>query len=179
MARAKRNSKRRRRNLTLPGVGVAGMSLALTGGASGAPAPVMDQPTRAYAPPHEIMLGEEEISDVSLATFYVFDKETRKSTRGDLQLAAACGRCGGGCGGCRCGGAGIARCGGGCVGAGIARCGGGCGGGCAVVRCGVARCAVVRCGVARCGGCGGVWWGVACSCTWSCCLQWGFCAICW
>ena len=24
---------------------------------------------------HEILLGEEEISDVSLATFYVFDKE--------------------------------------------------------------------------------------------------------
>jgi hypothetical protein len=24
---------------------------------------------------HEIFLGEEEISDVSLATFYVFDKE--------------------------------------------------------------------------------------------------------
>src|SRR5215831_2961747 len=122
MAQAKRSSKRKRRKISLPAVGLAGVSLALTGGASAAPAPVMDQSSRAYAPPHEITLGEEEISDVSLATFYVFDNENHKATRGDLQLAAACGRCGGGCGGgCRCGGgAGIARCGGGgCVGVGI------------------------------------------------------------
>src|SRR5262249_2351946 len=87
MAQAKRNSKRKRRNIALPGVGVAGMSLALTGGASGATAPVMDQPSRAYLPSHQITLGEEEMSDVSLATFYVFDQENLKSIKGELQLA--------------------------------------------------------------------------------------------
>jgi hypothetical protein len=30
---------------------------------------------------HEIFLGEEEISDVSLATFYVFDKENARPRR--------------------------------------------------------------------------------------------------
>jgi len=170
MAQAKRNSKRKRRNIALPGVGVAGMSLALTGGASGATAPVMDQPSRAYLPSHQITLGEEEMSDVSLATFYVFDQENLKSIKGELQLAR------GGCGGCgRCGGGGGCRCGG--MGAGIARCGGG--GGCAIARCGGVRCGVARCGVARCGGCGIGWIGVGCSCTWSCCLDWGFCRICW
>jgi hypothetical protein len=32
-------------------------------------------PTRNTAASHEITFGEEEIADVSLATFYVFDKE--------------------------------------------------------------------------------------------------------
>jgi hypothetical protein len=39
------------------------------------------------APSHEITLGDEEISDVSLATFYVFDKENTGSLRGMLVLA--------------------------------------------------------------------------------------------
>jgi hypothetical protein len=36
---------------------------------------VADLPTQKTAPNHEIIVGEEELSDVSLATFYVFDKE--------------------------------------------------------------------------------------------------------
>ena len=32
---------------------------------------------------HEIILGEEELSDVSLSTFYVFDKESAKSQLGE------------------------------------------------------------------------------------------------
>jgi hypothetical protein len=161
MAQPKQNSKRKRRKIVLPAVGAAGVSLALTGGASAAVAPIMDQRPQAYPPGHEVMLGEEEMSDVSLATFYVFDQENRKSIKGELQLARGCGRCGGGG---RCGGAG--RCGG------VGRCAvGRCGG---VGRCAVARCGVARCGVGRCGGCGvGV---VACSC--SCCGSWGFCRVC-
>lgn len=151
MAQAKQSSKRKRRKISLPAVGAAGVSLALTGGASAAPAPAMDQSSHAYLPGHAITLGEEEISDVSLATFYVFDQENRTSIKGELQLAARCGRCGG----ARCAGAG--RCGGRCA---VARCG--------AARCGVARCGVARCAVVRCG--------VGCSC--SCCSTWGYCRIC-
>jgi hypothetical protein len=35
----------------------------------------VDVPAQNTATHHELFLGEEEISDVSLATFYVFDKE--------------------------------------------------------------------------------------------------------
>jgi hypothetical protein len=48
---------------------------------------------------HEITLCEEEISDVSLATFYIFDNERAGTFRRGLKLAQ--GGCGcGGCGGC-------------------------------------------------------------------------------
>ena len=36
---------------------------------------------------HQLFLGEEEISDVSLATFYVFDKENAGSLKSGVQLA--------------------------------------------------------------------------------------------
>lgn len=172
MAHAKQSPKRKRRKITLPAVGAAGVSLALTGGASAASVPMMDQQPQHALPGHEILLGEEEMSDVSLATFYVFDQENRKSIRGELQLARGCGRCGGGGG--RCGGAG--RCGGGgrCA---VARCGGA--GRCGVGRCGVARCGVARCGVGRCGGCGVGWWGAGVACSCSCCDTWGFCRVCY
>ena len=49
---------------------------------------------------HEIFLGEKEISDVSLSTFYVFDKEDNATPRVGEKVAWGC-RCG--CGGCRCG----------------------------------------------------------------------------
>jgi hypothetical protein len=64
-------------------------------------------------PNHEITLGEEEIADVSLATFHLFDKEN--SSGAVQQMAWGCRGCGGcrgcrGCGGCRgcrgCGGCG-------------------------------------------------------------------------
>jgi hypothetical protein len=68
------------------------------------------------------MLSEEEIADVSLATFYVFDKEHAGTPYIGEKVAQKCGgcrRCGGcgrgcrcGCGGCGCGGCG---CGGCCV----------------------------------------------------------------
>ena len=52
---------------------------------------------------HEITLAEEEIRDVSLATFYVFDKEHAGTPRLGARLAmGACGGCAGcgSCGGC-------------------------------------------------------------------------------
>jgi hypothetical protein len=59
---------------SLPALGFAGMSLSM---ASGACASTSEASANTSPPSqkHEIFLGEEEISDVSLATFYVFDKE--------------------------------------------------------------------------------------------------------
>jgi hypothetical protein len=68
---SKRSSKNKRRSSALPAVGIAGVSLAL---ASGAPASINEATTN-IAPTsqsREMFLGEEEIYDVSLATFYVF-----------------------------------------------------------------------------------------------------------
>jgi hypothetical protein len=76
VSNAKQTSKRKHRACAVPLLGAAGLSLSL---ASGAPAategPVADIPTQNTGVSHDITLGEEEISDVSLATFYVFDKE--------------------------------------------------------------------------------------------------------
>ena len=71
----------------MPLLGAAGLSLSL---ASGAPAatemPTADMPTQNTAANHEIMLGEEEIADVSLATFYVFGKLTPEHYRREYAL---------------------------------------------------------------------------------------------
>jgi hypothetical protein len=100
------SSKRKRRMTALPVMGAAGMSLTLAGGASGATTgPVSDNPTLDLVPTPQITLGEEEISDVSLLTFYVFDKENVAKPQLGAQYAQW-GRCG--CRGCRCGGC---RCG--------------------------------------------------------------------
>jgi hypothetical protein len=157
MAQAKKAPKRKRRKLALPVMGAAGVSLALAGGASAiSKARAADILSRDTASPREITFAEEEIADVSLATFYVFDKEADGILQDNVILAQACG----GCRGCAVARCAAARCA-------VARCG--------VARCAVARCAVVRCAVARCGvgcgvGCGG------CSC--SCCLSWGSCGLC-
>ena len=110
MPRVKQASKRKRVTKSVPVLGAAGLTFSLVGGASAAVAPVNDaQPTPNYSPSHAITLGEEEIADVSLATFYVFDKESSEAAKSGVQVAW--GRCGGcracrgcrGCRGCRCG----------------------------------------------------------------------------
>lgn len=104
-------SKRTRRSKTVPALGVAGLSLSVAGGASAA-TPAADLPTQKTALNHEITLGEEELSDVSLGTFYVFDKENIGTPRVGDKLAWY-GRCGGcRCGGCRCGWRACGGCGG-------------------------------------------------------------------
>jgi hypothetical protein len=154
MLHAKQASKRKRRSKAVPVLGAAGL-LTLVGGASTqAAGPAADIPARHIDSSHELTLSEEEVSDVSLATFYVFDKETAVSP--GLQLVrggcGGCGHGGGGCGGRGCGGRG---------------CGGrGCGGG----GCGGRGCGCLR-GCVGCGGCGGCGGG-------GCCLSWGACALC-
>ena len=116
MSNAKKAPKRRRGAKVVPVLGAAGL-LSLAGGAFAATAPVADLPTQKIASDHEIILGEEELSDVSLSTFFVFDKESAKSQLGDKVAQR-------GCGGCRCGGGGRCGCGWrGCGGCGCGGCG--------------------------------------------------------
>ena len=88
----------------MPLLGAAGLSLSLASGASAATeVPAADMPTQNTAASHEITFGEEEIADVSLATFYVFDKENVGTSEPAVQLARRWRGCGGcrGCRGCR------------------------------------------------------------------------------
>ncbi|SHH21718.1 hypothetical protein SAMN05444169_6367 [Bradyrhizobium erythrophlei] len=124
MPRVKQASKRKRVTKTVPVLGAAGLTFSLVGGASAAVAPNQDQPrTPNLAPGQAITLGEEEIADVSLATFYVFDKENNEAAKSGVQVAwRGCGGCRGcrGCGGCRaCRGC---RCGVGCGGCAVGGC---------------------------------------------------------
>src|SRR5271166_6420939 len=153
MARTKQVSKRRTQRTTLSVMGAAGVSLAMAGGSS-ATAPA-DAPSKDTAPRPVVFLGEEEISDVSLATFYVFDKDYVQPSE-ILKVAAH------GCGGCRgCGGCAARGCGGcaarGCGGCAVRGCGG-----CAVRGCRGCR----GCGVRIWGGCGCVACGGGCGSCW-------------
>ncbi len=102
---------------TLGAAGLAaGFGLSLTGSAVASTLPAADVPQADNVMPatgQRFVLGDEEMADVSLATFHLFDKEG--GTAGLAQVAWGC-RCGGcrGCGwrGCRCGGCG--GCGGCC-----------------------------------------------------------------
>jgi hypothetical protein len=103
MPKVKQASKKKHVTKAVPVLGAAGLTFSLVGGASAAVAPITDVPqTPNMAPSHAITLGDEEIADVSLATFYVFDKENAGSLRGLVQEARGCG--------CRgCGGRGLQR----------------------------------------------------------------------
>jgi hypothetical protein len=94
MSRVKQISKRKRRSKAVPFLGAAGLSLSLASGASAATeSPVVDVLTQNAGAGHEITPREEEISDVSLATFYVFNKERAKAFRAGqrpLVLGQAC-----------------------------------------------------------------------------------------
>jgi len=91
MSHRKQPSKRK----LAPALGAAGLSLSLAGGVSAASAaPTADIQTQKTKLSHEITLYEEEISDVSLGTFYVFDKEKVGTSRRGLKLAQGCGGCG-------------------------------------------------------------------------------------
>jgi hypothetical protein len=102
-------------------LGAAGLGFSLAGSASASTMPTADMPqTDNNWSQQRSALDEEEMADVSLATFHLFDKENIGS--GAQQVAVivrGCGGCRGcracrGCGwrGCRCGGCG--GCGGCC-----------------------------------------------------------------
>ena len=115
MTQISRVSKRKHRNKALPVLSVAGLSVALASAASAVPAgPATDMAGLTPGEGHQITFGEEEISDVTLATFYVFDKENVVgSSEPAVELVGhghGCGGHGHGCGGC--GGHGHHGCGG-------------------------------------------------------------------
>jgi hypothetical protein len=130
----KQASKRRGRKKTVTVLGAAGV-LSLAGSASAAIiGPAADTPKEDNPSRHVITLSEEEIFDVSLATFYVYDKENAR-THLAAQSGQGCsggkGCSGGGCGGGGCGGGGCSGCGG---------CGGCAGGGCCLYIGGIPIC---------------------------------------
>jgi hypothetical protein len=146
-----------------PVLGAAGFTFALAGGASAVPTADLAQ-TPNFAPSEAFTLSEEELADVSLATFHLFDNE---SIAGGVLVAAR------GCGGCR--GCGGAR---GCA---VRGCGGcrGCGGFRGCRGCRGVGCRVGGCGGCGCGGCVSVGIGcVGCAVGWSCCASWGSCRWC-
>jgi hypothetical protein len=101
MASPKRASKRIRRSKAVPVLGAAGL-LSMAGAASASTSgPAADVTPQKVSPNHEIFLGEEEISDVNLSTFYVFDNENTATPQLGEKVAYVVGRCG--CRGCRCG----------------------------------------------------------------------------
>jgi hypothetical protein len=161
MSRVKQTSKQKRttKAAAVKVLGAAGLGLSLVSSASASTMPTAGIPQSDNTSPNQrFVLSEEEMVDVSLATFHVFDRENVGS---GVQLARGCG----GCGGCRGGGG----CGGfrGCGGGGFVGCRG-CGGGCR-----------------GCGGCGfgGFWFGgcaacAACAGGGACCGSWGACRLC-
>jgi len=163
MSQAKRASKGKRPSKAVSVLGIAGASLAASTGRSLAEIPAADIPSQNTAQFRFITLADEEISDVSLATFHLFDKEGLGAPRsGMIQLArGGCG-CGHGGGGGGCGH------GGGCGGHGFGGCGHGFGG-CRGCR---------GCGGRGCG-CGGGYYGYGCGYYGGgCCLSWGGCYWC-
>ena len=176
MSRVKQTLKRNRRTkaVGVPVLSAAGLSLSLVGSASATAVATADVPQSLNTMPDQhFVLTEEEIADVSLATFHLFDKES--GIAGFTQVARGCG-CGG-CGGHGCGGGGGCR---GCGGGGGCR--GGFGGGC---RGGFGGCGCRGCGCGGCGGIGigfggcgiGLGWGGGCGFG-GCCISWGGCRLC-
>ena len=189
---SKRSSKKsKRRSKAVPALGITGLSLSLASAAAASTGGAMDVPS---SQPHEIFLGEEEVFDSSLSTFFTFDRENAGQTSLAQQVKLARG---GGCGGCGCGhGGGCGGGGGGCAARGCG--GGGCaaGGRAGIVACSAGvrcagvgvhcagvgvhcRCAFFRrcfgCGCSGCGGCGG--WG--CGTCWIWTPGWGWVNTCW
>ena len=126
MPRVKQASKQKRttKAAAVGVLGATGLGFSLLGNASASTMPAADIAQSDNIPPNQrFVLSEEEMADVSLATFHLLDK---KSVGSGVQLARACGGCRGcaarGCRGC------AAR-------------------GCAVRGCAVRGCAVRACAV--------------------------------
>jgi len=103
MSHAKQASNRKRKRKAVPVLGAAGLSLSLASGTSAIAGSAPDMLTSSPRVGHEITLRDEEISDVSLATFHVFDRENIGRTaqlRVRLAMAGGCGCAG--CAGCGC-----------------------------------------------------------------------------
>jgi hypothetical protein len=178
MPQVKRAAKGKRSNKAVSVLGIAGVSWAASTGGSPADIPPTSLAPPAAGPVANLLwqdaafripfLDEEEISDVSLATFRLFDKDGLGNSQPGIQVAWR--GCGGGCG-----------CGHGC-GGGFRGCGGGfrgCAGGCRGCGVGFRGCRSCAVGFGGCG-CGGGFGGCGLGWGWGggCCLSWGGCALC-
>ena len=83
MPRVKQASKHAR-TAKVAAATAAGLGLSLGGSASANTIPTADFPQSQIPPNQRFVLGEEEMADVSLATFHLFDKESAGS---DVKLA--------------------------------------------------------------------------------------------
>ena len=95
MPQTKQGAQRKRRRKVVLALGAAGLTLSLGSSASAAIGGV----NGASSAPKQ--LYEEEICDVSLATFQVFDRENAGTHARRARLAMGVGGCAG-CGGCGC-----------------------------------------------------------------------------
>src|ERR1700730_15987590 len=79
--------KRTSKTAAVSVLGAAGLVFSRVGPASAPPVPTADSPQADKSlPDHRFVLGEEEMADVSLATFYLFDREN--VVGGGVQMAA-------------------------------------------------------------------------------------------
>jgi hypothetical protein len=86
--------QRKRRRNVVPVLGAAGLSLSLASAASAAISGMSEGLSARTAPVSQQMtLHDEEITDVSLATFQVFEKENTQRPRTRF-AACGCGACG-------------------------------------------------------------------------------------
>jgi hypothetical protein len=114
MPRVKQASKQKRttKAAAVTMLGAAGLSLSLMGSASASTMPTAHIPqSDSTSPNHRFVLGEEEMADVSLATFHLFDRENGGSgvqlTYRGYRGCRGCRGCAGcACAGCACGGGG-------------------------------------------------------------------------
>ena len=111
MPRVKQASKQKRttKAAAVGVLGATGLGFSLLGSASASTMPAADIAQSDNIPPNQrFVLSEEEMADVSLATFHLLDK---KSVGSGVQLARACG----GCRGCAARGCAVRGCAVGCA----------------------------------------------------------------
>ena len=124
MPRVKQAAKRTRTTqaAAVTALGAAGLGLSLTGSASASTMPTAYLPQSDNVSSNQrFVLGEEEMADVSLATFHLFDKEIDRSDMQQLAVVVVRRGCGG-CRGCRgCRGCAVRGCGG-CAGCAVGGC---------------------------------------------------------
>jgi hypothetical protein len=88
---------RNHRRKAVPVLGAAGLSLSLAGGAPAAiGVTTEDMPKCSVAMNQQQTLREDEITDVTLSTFHVFDRESTPRLRARIAGGAGCGACGSG-----------------------------------------------------------------------------------
>jgi hypothetical protein len=93
MSRTKEASQRKRRTNAVPMLGAAGLSLSLASGPAAAIGGA--SPDLATSANIRHVMDEEEIFDVRLATFRVFDRESADAPRTRPTIVGAgCGACG-------------------------------------------------------------------------------------